>query len=93
MTTDVSISVDSPNLTYGDRYIEADYDYCTTRVEHVDGKYKVPAPVTGLLFSPFKSIDCIARRVASHEAPSLRNVQHPSSYLMSSIHFVPLNGF
>lgn len=34
--------VDSPNVTYGDRYIEADYDYCTTRVEPAtDGKYKV----------------------------------------------------
>lgn len=36
------IEVDSPNVTYGDRYIEADYDYCTTRVESSpDGRYKV----------------------------------------------------
>lgn len=34
--------VDSPNVTYGDRYIEADYDYCTARVESAtDGRYKV----------------------------------------------------
>lgn len=34
--------VDSPNVTYGDRYIEADYDYCTSRVEPTtDGRYKV----------------------------------------------------
>ncbi|EFX77117.1 hypothetical protein DAPPUDRAFT_198542 [Daphnia pulex] len=34
--------VDSPNVTYGDRYIEADYDYCTSRVEPAsDGRYKV----------------------------------------------------
>lgn len=34
--------VDSPNVTYGDRYIEADYDYCTTQVQpSADGKYKV----------------------------------------------------
>lgn len=36
------IEVDSPNVTYSDRYIEADYDYCTTRVEpSVGGRYKV----------------------------------------------------
>ena len=37
------ITVNSPNVVYGDRYIEADYDYCTTSVERVDGKYKVNA--------------------------------------------------
>lgn len=36
-----SIQVDSPNVTYADRYIEADYDYCTTSVESTGGKYKV----------------------------------------------------
>lgn len=37
-----NIEVDSPNVTYGDRYIEADYDYCTTRVEQTaGGRYKV----------------------------------------------------
>ena len=36
-----NIEVESPNISYGDRYIEADYDYCTTHVEPVNGKLKV----------------------------------------------------
>ena len=37
-----NIEVDSPNVTYGDRYIEADYEYCTTRVEPMaGGRFKV----------------------------------------------------
>lgn len=36
-----NVQVDSPNVTYTDRYIEADYDYCTTRVDTAGGKYKV----------------------------------------------------
>lgn len=37
-----NIEVDSPNVTYGDRYIEAEYDYCTTRVEQTaGGRFKV----------------------------------------------------
>ena len=43
-----NIQVESPNLTYSDDYMEADYDYCTTSVEPVDGKYKVS-------LSPFSS--------------------------------------
>lgn len=40
-----NVQVDSPNVTYTDRYIEADYDYCTTRVDTAGGKYKV-TPIT-----------------------------------------------
>lgn len=40
-----NIQVDSPNVNYGDRYIEADYDYSTSRVESNAGKYKVCSPV------------------------------------------------
>ena len=36
-----NIEVESPNVTYSDNYIEADYDYCTTHVEPVNGKLKV----------------------------------------------------
>lgn len=38
----VKFQVNSPSVTYGERYIEADYDYCTSRVEQTaDGTYKV----------------------------------------------------
>merc|ERR1711911_354064 len=40
-STMANIEVESPNISYGDRYIEADYDYCTTHVEPVNGKLKV----------------------------------------------------
>jgi len=43
-----NIEVESPNISYGDRYIEADYDYCTTHVEPVNGKLKVKANTTRL---------------------------------------------
>lgn len=45
--------VDSPNVTYGDRYIEADYDYCTSRVEPAsDGRYKVTCKLIAIFHQP-----------------------------------------
>ncbi|KAK7861720.1 hypothetical protein R5R35_014578 [Gryllus longicercus] len=42
------VKVNSPNVTYSDEYIEATYDYQTTRVEEVNGTY-LATPVTNRL--------------------------------------------
>ena len=48
-----NFQVDSPNVTYGDRYIEADYDYCTSRVEPASGgRYKVTCKLIAIFDQP-----------------------------------------
>ena len=49
-----TIEIESPNVTYSECYIEADYDYATTHVEHVAGKYKVCELVDGRHFEYFQ---------------------------------------
>ena len=44
------IQVESPNVTYGDTFIESQYDYCTTNVETTaTGRYKVLSSAAILL--------------------------------------------
>ena len=45
------IEVESPNFTYGENFIESQYDYCTTNVEATATGYKVLPPMAAIFLA------------------------------------------
>jgi len=45
------IEVESPNVTYGENFIESQYDYCTTNVETTATGYKVLPPMAAIFLA------------------------------------------
>lgn len=52
------IEVESPNVTYGENFIESQYDYCTTNVETTATGYKVLLPPVAAIFLAQAYLKC-----------------------------------
>lgn len=68
----MEVVVDSPNVRYGDGFLEADYDYLTTRVEKRGAKLVVRFSFVSFLF--FLAGFCCGSLPASGLEKSINNI-------------------